>query len=128
MRRLHVCFKCLRKKGFTIFFFSISIIDFIHQLLKNSVSIKSFHVNSLSASFTKWSNTLKQFVAKLPTNCLSVFDNFLGLALKRLIIVMLISLACPTVLRKYDFNCRLILNNLPPVDLIPGMDAKILEI
>ena len=29
--------------------------------------------NPLSASFTKWSNTLKQFVAKLPTNCLSVW-------------------------------------------------------
>ena len=28
----------------------------------------------------KWSNTLKQFVRKLPTNCLSVFDDFAGLA------------------------------------------------
>ena len=26
--------------------------------------------------------TLKQFVGKLATNCLSVFDNFVGLALK----------------------------------------------
>ena len=26
--------------------------------------------------------TLKQFVGKLPTNCLSVFDHFLGFALK----------------------------------------------
>ena len=33
---------------------------------------------------TKWSNTLKQFVGKLPTNCLSVFDHFVGLALKGL--------------------------------------------
>ena len=40
--------------------------------------------NPLSANFTKWSNTLKQFVGKLPTNCLSVFGNFLGLALKGL--------------------------------------------
>ena len=32
----------------------------------------------------KWSNTLKRFVGKLPTNCLSVFDHFLGLALKGL--------------------------------------------
>ena len=37
--------------------------------------------NLLSANFTKWSNTLKQLVAKLPTNCLSVFDHFVGLAL-----------------------------------------------
>ena len=33
---------------------------------------------------TKWSNTLKQFVTKLPSNCLSVFDHFVGLALKGL--------------------------------------------
>ena len=38
-----------------------------------------------SANFTKWSNTLKQFLDKLATNCLSVFDHFVGLALKRLI-------------------------------------------
>ena len=39
----------------------------------------------LNANPTKWSNTLKQFVGKLPTNCLSVFDHFLGLVLKGLI-------------------------------------------
>ena len=33
---------------------------------------------------TKWSNTLKQFVGKLPTNCLSVSDHFVKLALKGL--------------------------------------------
>ena len=38
--------------------------------------------NPLSANPTKWSNTLKQCVANLPTNCLSVFDHFVGLALK----------------------------------------------
>ena len=42
-------------------------------------------INPLSANPSKWSNTLKQFVAKLPTNCLSVFDHFVGLALKGLI-------------------------------------------
>ena len=41
-------------------------------------------LNSLSASPTKWSNTLKQFVGNLPTNCLSVFDHFVKLALKGL--------------------------------------------
>ena len=41
-------------------------------------------LNPLSANFTKWSNTLKQIVGKLPTNCLSVFDHFMGLALKGL--------------------------------------------
>ena len=41
-------------------------------------------LNPLSASPTKWPNTLKQFVGKLPKNCLSVFDYFVGLALKGL--------------------------------------------
>ena len=41
-------------------------------------------MNFLSASITKWSNTLKQFMGKLPTNCLSVFGHFVGLALKGL--------------------------------------------
>ena len=40
--------------------------------------------NPLSANLTKWSNTLKQFVGKLPTNCLSVFDHFVRLTLKEL--------------------------------------------
>ena len=38
----------------------------------------------VSHNFTKWSNTLKQFVGKFPTNCLSVFDHFVGLALQGL--------------------------------------------
>ena len=41
-------------------------------------------INPLSANPTKWSNTLKQFVGKLPTNCLSVVDHFVILALKGL--------------------------------------------
>ena len=40
--------------------------------------------NPLSANTTKWSNTLKHFVGKLPTNCLGVFDHSVGLALKGL--------------------------------------------
>ena len=42
-------------------------------------------VNSLSPNPIKWSNTLKQFVGNMPTNCLSVFDHFEGLALRGLI-------------------------------------------
>ena len=41
-------------------------------------------INPLSANTTKWSNTLKQFVGKLPTNYLSVFDHFVKLGLKGL--------------------------------------------
>ena len=40
--------------------------------------------NPFSANFAKWSNTPKQFVGNLPMNCLSVFDHFVGLALKGL--------------------------------------------
>ena len=40
--------------------------------------------NPFSANFTKWSNTFKQFVGNLPTNCLSVFDHFVELAVKGL--------------------------------------------
>ena len=42
----------------------------------------SLYVNPLSANPVKWSNTLKQFVGKLPTNCLSLCDHFVGLVLK----------------------------------------------
>ena len=41
--------------------------------------------NPLTANPIKWSNTLKQFVGKLPTNCLSVFNHFVKLSLKGLI-------------------------------------------
>ena len=50
-------------------------------------------LNPLSAIFTKWSNTLKQFVCKLPTNCLNVFDHFVGLALKGLRFVYTLGIA-----------------------------------
>ena len=40
--------------------------------------------NPLIANPIKWPNTFKQFVGKLPTNCLSVFGHFVNFALKRL--------------------------------------------
>ena len=60
------------------------------NLCNSSISEIKFyclHLNPLSANITKWSNTLKQFVDKMPTNCLSVFDHFVGLALKGLILL-----------------------------------------
>ena len=42
------------------------------------------NLNPLSANPTKWPKTLKQFVGKLPTNCLSMFGHFVKLALKGL--------------------------------------------
>ena len=44
-------------------------------------------VNPLNANPEKWSNILKQIVDNLPTICLSVFDHFMNLALKGLIII-----------------------------------------
>ena len=44
-----------------------------------------FKLNLLSVNPTKWPNILKQLVGNLPTNCLSVFDHFVKLALKDLI-------------------------------------------
>ena len=41
-------------------------------------------INPLRANPTKWSNTLKQFADNMATNSLSVFDHFVGLALKGL--------------------------------------------
>ena len=41
-------------------------------------------INPLNANPEKWSNTLKQIVANLPTICLSVFDHFMNLAIKGL--------------------------------------------
>ena len=56
---------------------------FIREIFcKNSKRLSA--ANPLNANPTKWSNTLKQFVGNLPTNCLSVLDHFVGLALKRL--------------------------------------------
>ena len=58
-------------------------------MLKQIVAINLY---SLSANITKWSNKLKQFVSNLPTNCLSMFDLFVGLALKGLMLNVLILL------------------------------------
>ena len=48
-------------------------------VLMKWVKVCAFGFNPLSANPIKWSNTLKQFVDKLPTNCLSVFDHYVGL-------------------------------------------------
>ena len=55
-------------------------VTFLAIILSNTL----FFCKPLSANPKKWSNTLKQFVGKLPTNCLSVFEHFAGLALKGL--------------------------------------------
>ena len=47
-------------------------------------TFKQFEFKLLSTNFTKWPNTLKQFVGNFSTNCLSVFDHFLKLVVKGL--------------------------------------------
>ena len=61
-----------------------SIFDWVMNVPLTLLHIWRTVLNPLSANIIKWSNTLKQFVGKLPTNCLSVFDHFVGLALKGL--------------------------------------------
>ena len=55
-----------------------------HQFFVITYKIAIHLINPVSANMIKWSNTLKQLVGKLPTNCLSVFEHFVGLALKGL--------------------------------------------
>ena len=44
-------------------------------------------LTSLSTNLTKWLNTLKQlWLLQQPTNCVSLFDHFVGLMLKDLTI------------------------------------------
>ena len=62
--------------------------DSCNNFLGEKTAIKYFATgrifNPLSANPTKWPNALKQFVGKLPMNCVSVFGHFVKLALKRL--------------------------------------------
>ena len=60
------------------------ICSHVHEISGFSSSVTNETINPLSANSTKWPNTLKQFISKLPTNCLSVFDYFVKLALKGL--------------------------------------------
>ena len=46
------------------------------------VALHDLHLKPLGANPTQWFKTLKQFVGNLPTNCLSVFDHFVGWRLK----------------------------------------------
>ena len=54
------------------------------KIIKNRILNFGSNINTLSAKLTKWPNTFKQFVGNWPTNCLSVFGHFVGLALKGL--------------------------------------------
>ena len=66
------------------FLWTLGIIGLFFSFNWNLERKKEPIFNPLSANPIKWSNTLKQFVSKLPTNCLSVFDHFVLLAMKGL--------------------------------------------
>ena len=53
---------------------------FHFKMVKHTQTVEKYFLFSP----TKWSNTLKQSVGKLPTNCLSVFDHFVIFALRGL--------------------------------------------
>ena len=56
----------------------------MNTVQKSVLDLQFKLINSLSANPTKWPNTFKQFVGKLLTNCLSLFGDFVKLALKGL--------------------------------------------
>ena len=56
----------------------------ITQFSRDSPFHSSSYFNPFRANPIKWSNTLKQFIGKLPTHCLIVFDDLMGLMLKGL--------------------------------------------
>ena len=71
------------------------------QKLRKDLRLFFQQFNPFSANTTKWSNTLKQFVSNLATNCLSVFDHFVKLALKVLIKTLIIEK------NEGNFSCNL---------------------
>ena len=58
------------------------------NLFKTFYLTSDIKLNPLSVNPTEWSNTLKQFVGNLPTNCLSVVDHFVKLGIKGLTVLL----------------------------------------
>ena len=87
---LYPLFKCLYSSFF--YFLRKTCHDHFYNGLVKSlyVIVNNFSVrfNPISANPTQLSNTLKQFVSKMQTNCLSVLDHFVGFAIKGLSIVV----------------------------------------
>ena len=84
------------------YFKLFSIIITLLRRKLGSIGPAQQKINPLRANPTKQSNTLTQFVGKLPTNCLSVFDHFMGLACKGLSCLRL--MAKPTELLSQHFE------------------------
>ena len=82
---------------------------------ESGVQLKA--VNPLTINFTEWSNTLKQFVGN---NCLSVFDHFVGLALKGLTILGKISNHSDFILLSLFLNLNIINKLIKDFEFITG--------
>ena len=65
-------------------------------------------LSPLIANPTKWPNKLKQFVDKLPTNCLSVFGHFVNLALKGLKCIRGFSWRKEVWWKEVNFHCQIV--------------------
>ena len=65
-------------------------------------------LSPLIANPTKWPNKLKQFVGKLPTNCLSVFGHFVNLALKGLKCIRGFSWRKEVWWKEVNFHCQIV--------------------
>ena len=59
-------------------------ITLIPLMVRPNMYMTKLYVKPLSTNPTRRSNTLKQFIGKLSTNCLSVFDHFVRMGLKGL--------------------------------------------
>ena len=90
----------------------------LQLLLRQFYHLTFAHLKNLypfSASPRKWSNTLKQFVGNLPTNCLSVFDHFVILALKGLIYCSLIKCFPNNQIIYFSHQVHPILHQVGPI-------------
>ena len=72
-------------KVMSVYIVLVMILMMVNCFLRNGWPMKD--VNPLSANPTKLLNTLKAICWQKPANCLSVFDQFVGLPLKGLSLI-----------------------------------------
>ena len=101
------------------------------DLWPTNINNSVFLINPLIANPTKWSNTFKQFLDKLPTICLNVFDHFVGLAFKGLkFILRIIRLVCQLLGWAYVTLCTIFyhLNNFEIVKNTHGGEFLLVKL
>ena len=112
MYRSDLRLKCLKKENIPYFFFSYNINDFIHRFLKNAVCTRPFNINYSKGPSIKY---VRKIFRKTNISNLMIctrtcayqgvrnisFSENLAYVLNGWPPILL-SLVCPTVLRKYD--------------------------